>query len=174
MSLVGQKAPEWSATAYVRGEQKTIGSADYRGKWHVLYWYPMDFTSVCPTEILGFQNLLGDFRDEKVEVVGASTDSFYCHKAWFADRKIFTQEITHPVAADTNHLLSHAFGVLKEDQGVAFRATVIIDDQGVVRSTSINDLSVGRSPREILRTVQALLSGGLCGAGWKKGDSFVG
>jgi len=174
MSLIGQKAPEWSGTAHVKGEQKTIGSADYKGRWYVLYWYPMDFTFVCPTEIKGFQSLLGDFTDEKVEVIGASTDSFYAHKAWFADRNTFVEEITHPVVADTNHSLSRAFGVLKEDMGVAFRATAIVDDEGVVRAMSVSDLSVGRNPQEILRTVQALMSGGMCAVGWKKGDKFVG
>jgi peroxiredoxin (alkyl hydroperoxide reductase subunit C) len=174
MSLVGQRAPEWSAVAHVNGEEKRIGSADLAGRWYVLYWYPMDFTFVCPTEIKGFQKLLGDFADERVAVIGASTDSFFTHKAWFADRQTFPEPITHPIAADTSHSLSRAFGVLKEDQGVAFRATAIVDDKGVVRSMSVNDLSVGRSPQEVLRTVQALLSGGLCAAGWKKGDGFVG
>ena len=174
MTMVGQPAPAWTATAYVKGEQKTISSADYKGKWHVLYWYPLDFTFVCPTEIKGFQALLDDFGDDKVEVIGVSTDSFFSHKAWFADRKTFPQEITHPVIADTNHAISTAFHVLKEDQGVAFRATIVVDDKGVVRSVSVNDLSAGRSPAETLRTVQALQSGGLCGADWKKGDSFAG
>jgi alkyl hydroperoxide reductase subunit AhpC len=174
MSLIGKKEPEWSAVAYYKGEQKKLSSADFKGKWHVLYWYPLDFTFVCPTEIVGFQGLLGDFKDERVEVVGVSTDSFFSHKAWFADRKIFPQEISHPVVADTNHEVSKAFGVLKEEDGIAYRATVIVDDKGVVRSVSINDTSVGRSPKEILRTVQAFQSGGLCGADWKKGEKFVG
>jgi peroxiredoxin (alkyl hydroperoxide reductase subunit C) len=174
MTLVGQPEPAWTATAYVKGEQKTISSADYRGKWHVLYWYPLDFTFVCPTEIKGFQALLDDFGDDKVEVIGLSTDSFFSHKAWFGDRKTFPQEITHPVIGDTNHAVSKAFHVLKEDQGVAFRATIVVDDKGIVRSVAVNDLSAGRSPQETLRTVQALQSGGLCGADWKKGDSFAG
>jgi alkyl hydroperoxide reductase subunit AhpC len=171
--MIGQKAPDWTAPAYIKGEQKTISSVDYKGKWYVMYWYPLDFTFVCPTEIVGFQSLLGDFKDEKVEVIGVSTDSFYSHKAWFADRKIFPQEILHPVIGDNSHAVSRAFGVLKEDMGVAFRATVIVDDKGIVRAMSVNDLSVGRSPREVLRTVQALQSGGMCGADWKKGDTFV-
>ena len=129
---------------------------------------------VCPTEIRGFQAMLGDFQAEGVEVIGASTDSFFSHKAWFEDRKIFADDITHPVIADTNHTVSRAFDVLKEDQGVAYRATAIVDDQGVIRSLSVNDLSAGRSPAEALRTVQALRSGGLCAADWKKGDAFVG
>ncbi|MEK6237729.1 MAG: peroxiredoxin [Planctomycetales bacterium] len=174
MSLIGQQAPSWKAAAYVNGEQQEIGSADYLGKWYVLYWYPLDFTFVCPTEIREFEALKGDFEDDGVTVIGASTDSFFSHNAWFADRATFEKPITHPVVADTNHAVSKAFGVLKEDLGVSYRATVIVDDQGVVRSISINDLPVGRSPKEVLRTVQALQSGGLCGADWSKGDGFAG
>ncbi len=173
MTMVGQPAPEWSAPGYVKGEEKQVSSKDFKGKWYVLYWYPLDFTFVCPTEIKGFQSLLDEFADDKISVVGVSTDSFFSHKAWFADRKVFPQEITHPVIADTNHAVSRVFGVLKEDQGIAFRATVIVDDKGIVRSVIVNDLSAGRSPAETLRTVQALQSGGLCGADWKKGDSFA-
>jgi peroxiredoxin (alkyl hydroperoxide reductase subunit C) len=174
MTMVGQPEPAWSATAYLKGAQKTLSSTDYKGKWHVLYWYPLDFTFVCPTEIKGFQALLDDFGDDRAEVIGVSTDSYFSHKAWFADRKTFPQDITHPVIADTNHAVSRAFGVLKEDQGIAFRATIVVDDKGIVRSVAVNDLSAGRSPQETLRTVQALQSGGLCGADWKKGDSFAG
>ncbi len=173
MSLIGKPAPEWCANAYVNGEEKQISSKDFAGKWHVLYWYPLDFTFVCPTEIKGFQRLAGDFKDDGVAVIGASTDSFFSHKAWFADKSIFDQEITHPVIADTNHSVSEAFGVLKGDAGIAFRGTVIVDDKGIVRSVAINDLSAGRSPSEVLRTVQALQSGGLCGADWSKGDDFA-
>ena len=174
MAMIGQPEPAWKAVAYVKGDQKEISNADFKGKWHVLYWYPLDFTFVCPTEIKGFESLSSDFKDDGVDVIGISTDSYFSHKAWFADRKTFPQEITHPVLGDTNHSVSRAFGVLKEDQGVAFRATVVVDDKGIVRSMAVNDLSAGRSPAEVLRTVQALRSGGLCGADWKKGDKFVG
>lgn len=173
MTLVGQETPEWKAPAYVNGEEKTLSSADFKGKWHVLYWYPLDFTFVCPTEIRGFQSLLEDFKDDGVEVIGCSTDSWHSHNAWFKDRSTFAQEITHPVIADTSHEVSKAFGVLKDDLGAAFRATVIVDPEGIVRSVVVNDLSAGRSPAETLRTVQALQSGGLCGADWKKGDDFA-
>ncbi len=173
MNLVGQKAPEWKATAYVNGEAKEISSKDYEGKWHVLYWYPLDFTFVCPTEIRGFEALLKDFAAEGASVVGASTDSFYSHDAWFKDRSIFPKPITHPVIADTGHQYSKAFGVMKEESGIALRATVIVDDKGIVRSVAINDTEVGRSPAEVLRTVEAFQSGGLCGADWHKGESFV-
>jgi peroxiredoxin (alkyl hydroperoxide reductase subunit C) len=174
MTLVGQKAPEWKAPAYVKGEEMMISSADYAGKWHVIYWYPLDFTFVCPTEIRGFQSLLGDFKDDGIEVIGCSTDSWHSHNAWFKDRATFSEEITHPIIADTSHEVSRAFGVLKEDMGAAFRGTVIVDPDGIVRSMVVNDLSAGRSPAETLRTVQALQSGGLCGADWKKGEAFVG
>jgi peroxiredoxin (alkyl hydroperoxide reductase subunit C) len=173
MSLIGQQAPEWRATAYVGGEESSVASRDFEGRWYVLYWYPLDFTFVCPTEIRGFQDLLQDFEDDGVAVIGASTDSFFSHRAWFADRDTFPAEITHPVLADTSHAVSRAFDVLDESEGTALRATVIVDDKGIVRSYSVNDTQVGRSPAEVLRTVQALLSGGLCGADWSKGDAFA-
>jgi len=173
MTLVGKPAPEWKAIAYVNGEQKEISSQDYKGKWYVLYWYPLDFTFVCPTEIRGFQALIKDFEAEGISLIGASTDSFYSHKAWFADRKTFPEPITHPVIADTGHHVSRAFGVLDEQNGIAYRATVLVDDKGIVRSIAINDTQVGRSPSEVLRTAQAFKSGGLCGADWHKGDPFV-
>jgi peroxiredoxin (alkyl hydroperoxide reductase subunit C) len=174
MNIIGHQAPEWTAKAYHRGEQIMLSSADLKGKWYVIYWYPLDFTFVCPTEISGFQNLAEDFEDDDIALIGASTDSFYSHLKWFSDRETFPQEITHPVIADTSHELSRAFGVLKEDDGISFRATVIVDDRGVVRSIAVNDMEVGRSPREVLRTAQAFQSGGLCGAEWKKGEGFVG
>jgi peroxiredoxin (alkyl hydroperoxide reductase subunit C) len=172
--LIGQRAPAWRSTAYHNGEEVEISSQDYLGRWYVLYWYPLDFTFVCPTEIRGFQSLSGDFSKDGVSLIGVSTDSFFSHKNWFADRKTFPEAISHPVIADTNHAVSRAFGVLKEDQGIAYRATVVVDDQGIVRSVGINDLPVGRNPEEVLRTVQALQSGGLCGVGWQKGEKFVG
>ncbi|HAA71774.1 MAG: thioredoxin peroxidase [Planctomycetaceae bacterium] len=174
MTLVGQPAPTWSGTAYDNGNEASLSSSDLNGKWYVLYWYPLDFTFVCPTEIISFQELADDFADDNVRVIGVSTDSFFSHKAWFSCRETFPQEITHPVLADTNHEISRAFGVLKEDLGVGYRATVIVDNEGNVRSMAVNDLSVGRSPKEVLRTVQALQSGKLCGANWNKGDDHVG
>jgi len=170
---IGSMAPTWTASAYVAGEAKAVASADYRGRWYVLYFYPLDFTFVCPTEIRGFQALLAEFEREGVAVIGASTDSFYAHQAWLGDSKTFPDPVTHPILADTSHAVSRAFGVLKEDEGIAYRATVVVDPDGIVRSLGVNDLSAGRSPAEVLRTVQALQSGGLCAADWKKGDVFA-
>ncbi len=174
MSLIGKQAPPWTAVAHVDGERKELSSGDFDGQWYVLYFYPEDFTFVCPTEITGFEELLTDFEDDEVAVIGASTDSFFSHRAWFSDGKIFETPITHPVLADANHSVCRAFDVLKEDAGIAYRATVIVDDSGVVRSIAVNDTEVGRSPAEVLRAVQAFQSGGLCGADWQKGDDFVG
>lgn len=174
VTLVGRPEPSWAGIAYAGGEQRTLGKDDFRGRWHVLYWYPLDFTFVCPTEIKGFQRLSKEFEREDVALIGVSTDSVYSHQRWFTDRETFPEEITHPIVADTNHAISRAFGVLKEDEGVAYRATVIVDDKGIVRSVAVNDLSVGRSPAEVLRTVQALKTGNLCGADWHKGEAFAG
>lgn len=174
MSLIGKEAPDWSATAYFRGGQTEFSSDDFEDQWHVLYWYPKDFTFVCPTEIKQFESLLEDFEDDGVAVIGTSTDTFFSHQAWFEETDEFDQDITHPVIADTSHELSKKFDVLKEDEGVAYRATAIIDPEGIVRAMSINDLDVGRSPAEVLRTTQALMSDGMCGADWEKGDDFVG
>lgn len=171
--LIGKTAPEWRATAFRGGEEVELGSADFDGQWHVIYFYPLDFTFICPTEIVGFERLVSEFASEDVAVIGVSTDSFFSHQAWFRDRTLFPQGISHPVIADTSHAVSRAFGVLKEDDGVAYRATVIVDDHGLVRSVCINDLSAGRSPAETLRTVQALQSGGLCPADWNKGEAFA-
>ena len=117
--------------------------------------------------------MLEEFEGENVSIIGVSTDSFFSHNAWFADRVIFPNEITHAVIADTSHAMSKVFGVLKDDLGVSYRGTIIVDDHGTVRSTTVTDLSAGRSPQEVLRTVKALQSGGLCGANWNSGDEFV-
>lgn len=171
--MIGQREPAWKATAYVNGEEQALSSVDFADRWHVLYFYPLDFTFICPTEIRGFEALQPEFAREGVAVIGASTDSYFSHRAWFADRQLFQRTITHPVLADTAHQVSRAFGVLNAELGVAYRATVIVDDKSTVRSVAINDLSVGRSPAEVLRTVQALKAGGLCGADWQPGDKFA-
>jgi len=174
MNLIREHVPDWESPAYHSGQRVIIRSRDLAGKWYVVYWYPLDFTSVCPTEIRGFQKLVHDFEDDDIVLIGASTDSFHCHQAWFADQKVFPDEVTHPILADTNHSVSKAFGVLNEKEGIAYRAVAIVDSGGRVRSISINDTDVGRSPGEVLRTVQAFQSGGLCGADWRKGEPFAG
>ena len=172
--MILQKAPSWSAEAYHNGEKVKISSADYEGKWYVLYWYPLDFTLICPTEIREFQRLQTAFEREGTAVIGCSTDSFYSHRAWLAETPTFFKPITHPVIADTSHEVTRAFGMLYEAKGIAFRGTVVVDDSGVVRAFAANDTTVGRNPSEVLRTVEALRAGGVCGVNWKKGDAFLG
>jgi peroxiredoxin (alkyl hydroperoxide reductase subunit C) len=171
--MIGQTEPAWATKAYLNGEEIDLSAKDYAGRWHVIYFYPLDFTFICPTEIRGFEALKPRFEEEGVALIGASTDSYFSHRAWFADRNIFPQGVTHPVLADTAHTVSSAFGVLRAELGAAYRASVIVDDRSFVRSLSINDLNAGRSPAEVLRVTQALMTGELCGADWKKGDLYA-
>lgn len=171
MTMVGSKSPEWQANAYFNGENKALSHKDFEGKWHLIYWYPFDFSGLCPSEIQGLQNLLGDFKEDGVEVIGASADSFLVHKKWFEDGVTFSSPITHPVIADTSHSFCKAFGVLKEELGVAYRAMVLVDSEGTIRMHSVSDLGVGRSPEEMLRMTQAYVSGQACPANWTKGQT---
>jgi alkyl hydroperoxide reductase subunit AhpC len=171
MIHIGSPAPEFShVTSYHRGSFTSVSSADYKGKWWVLFFYPRDFTFVCPTEIQEFARLEKDFQDCGCSVVAASTDSEHSHKAWF-ERDL--KEVTYPVLADTTHEVSRAFGVLGDD-GASQRGTFIIDPEGKVRWMTISDNSVGRSVAETVRALKALQTGQLCPVAWAPGDKFVG
>ncbi|HZX12236.1 MAG TPA: peroxiredoxin [Candidatus Nanoarchaeia archaeon] len=169
--MVGEKVPEFSAEAYHAGSFTKAKSSEYRGKWVVLFFYPLDFTFVCPTEIRGFAQRESEFKKLNAVVLGASTDSVHSHKAWF-ERDL--PEVKFPVLADTTHAVSRLFGVLKEDQGIAYRGTFIIDPEGVLRYSIISDLSVGRSVEETVRVLSALQSGELCPVEWKPGERTLG
>lgn len=167
---VGQPVPDATVEAYVRGEHepRTFGLADFRERWMVLFFYPRDFTFICPTEIAAFASLHPDFEREGAVLLGASTDSFDSHKAWYeSDPRL--QEVSHPVIADSSHKLSEAFDVLLED-GRALRGTFIVDPDGVLRHMSVNELDVGRNVEETLRCLQALKMGELCPVGWRPGQ----
>ncbi len=168
---VGQPAPEFKAQAYVNGEFKDVALKDYRGKWVCLFFYPLDFTFVCPTEIRGFAELEKKFQESGCAIIGASTDSVFSHKAWFAQD---LPEVKFPVIADTNHSVSRNYGVLIEETGIALRGTFLIDPQGVLQHQSVNALGVGRSVEETLRTLQALQTGDLCPVNWKPGQKTLG
>lgn len=170
---VTKPAPEFEVEAYVRGraQPQRISLAEYRGIWVVLFFYPRDFTFVCPTEIQAFARLEEQFEMENAILLGASTDSYECHKAWYeTDPRL--QIVAFPVIADTTHRVSEAFGVLYED-GRALRGTFIIDPAGIVRHVLVNDLDVGRSPEETLRTIRALRTGELCPVNWKPGEQTL-
>lgn len=163
---VGSLAPDFRAKAYVAGQFKDVGLKDFQGKWVCLYFYPLDFTFVCPTEIRSFGAKEAEFRELGCQVVACSTDSEYSHKAWF-ERDL--SEVKHPVLADTAHNISRDYGVLIEDKGIALRGTFLIDPKGTLQWMSVNALGVGRSVDEVLRTLQALKTGELCPAEWKPG-----
>ncbi len=168
---VGEKVSDFLSAAYVNGNKQDVSLSDYSGRWVVLFFYPLDFTFVCPTEIRSFAKHESDFEKLDASVIGASTDSFYSHKAWYEKD---LPEVRFPVLADTTHKISRLFGVLKDDEGIAYRATFIIDPEGIVRYSAVSDLSVGRSVEEILRVLKALQSGELCPVEWKPGEKTLG
>lgn len=167
---VGEQAPAFKCMAYHNGEFHVVDSHEHQGKWIVLFFYPLDFTFVCPTEIEGFAKRSKEFDKLNAVAIGASTDSEHSHKAWF-QRDL--PDVKFPILADTAHHVSRAYGVLKEDQGIAYRGTFIIDPDGILRYAVISDLSVGRSVEETLRVLQALQSGGLCPVEWKPGEKTL-
>jgi alkyl hydroperoxide reductase subunit AhpC len=170
---IGSPAPEAVVDYWIRGAHgpRRMTLAEHRGKWVVLFFYPRDFTFICPTELVAFGTLEADFKAEEAVVIGASTDSFFSHKAWFeSDPRLLG--VSYPVLADTSHQLSKAFDVLLDD-GASLRGTFIIDPQGLVRHITVNDLEVGRNVQETLRVLQALRSGELCPVAWKPGESTL-
>jgi len=163
---VASPAPKFSGEAYVDGQITNISSKDYTGKWIVLFFYPLDFTFVCPTEITGFSDAVEDFKSRGAEVIACSTDSVHSHKAWSEGS---LGKINLPMLADFTKRISYDYGVLLEKDGVALRGTFIIDPNGILKYSVVHDLNVGRSVEETIRVLDALQSGGLCGMNWKKG-----
>jgi alkyl hydroperoxide reductase subunit AhpC len=168
---VGTPAPPFRAEAYRRGESGAIQVelTAYRGRWVVLFFYPRDFTFVCPTELRGFAEMETDFALENAAVVAASTDSWHVHRAWLETSPGLTG-INYPVIADPTQELTRLYGVLDYDDGSALRATFVIDPKGIVRHASITDASVGRNPEETLRILKALRTGELCPVSWRPGQ----
>ncbi len=168
---VGQKAPDFSAQALMSdGSFKDVKLSEFKGKWVVLFFYPLDFTFVCPTEIQAFNKHYQEFKKLNVEIIGASTDSVYSHKAWSENA---LGKVDFPMLGDTSHRVAKSFNVLMDDKGIALRGTFIIDPSGILRSAVVNDLPVGRSVEETLRIVQALQTGKLTGCGWKPGEKTL-
>ncbi|CAM5117978.1 unnamed protein product [Natator depressus] len=176
---IGKPAPGFHAMAVVDGAFKEIKLSDYRGKYVVLFFYPLDFTFVCPTEIIAFSEHAEAFRKLHCEVLGASVDSHFTHLAWVnTPRKeggLGTIKI--PLLSDLTRSMAMDYGVLKEDEGIAYRGLFIIDSKGVLRQITVNDLPVGRSVEEVLRLVQAFqytdTHGEVCPAGWQPGSDTI-
>ncbi|GMQ63867.1 peroxiredoxin [Vallitalea maricola] len=170
--IVGKKAPCFEmATAL--GDGSDFGKAkleDYKGKWLVLFFYPLDFTFVCPTEITGYSKKIEEFKKLGAEVLGVSVDSEHSHKAWINGD---LGKINFPIASDMTKSVSRDYGVLLEDEGIALRGLFIIDTEGVVKYSVIHDLNVGRSVDETLRVLQALQAGGLCPVDWAPGEDML-
>ena len=168
---VGQKVQDFQAQALLAdGSFKDIKLADYKGKWLVVFFYPLDFTFVCPTEIQSFNKNYEEIKKLGGDVIAVSTDSVYSHKAW-ADNGL--GKVKFPMLGDTGHQVSKTFNVLLEDKGIALRGTFIIDPAGILKSAVVNDLPVGRSVEETIRTLQALQTGKLTGCGWKPGEKTL-
>lgn len=170
--LIGKKAPDFTVPA-VTGDGEDfieVSLSDYQGRWLILFFYPLDFTFVCPTEITAFSEAYQAFEDLNARILAVSTDSKYSHQAWIRDG---LGEINFPIAADKTAEMSRCYGVLKEDEGIAFRGLFIIDPKQTVRYCVLHDLNVGRNTEEIRRVLNALKTGGLCGAGWKEGEALL-
>ena len=180
MSLIGKPEPDFTLPAVVKGEISSINTADLRGKWAVLFFYPLDFTFVCPTEILAFSKAASAFAARDCAVVGISVDSQFSHLAWVntkpEDGGLGPIEI--PLMADLNKEMCAAYDVLNVDAGVAFRGVYLLDPAGVVQSAIVNNLPVGRNASEVLRTLTAFQfvtsnEGQVCPAGWEEGDDSM-
>lgn len=173
---VGQKFPAFSVPATVSLEKgkefATITNEDYKGKWKVYFFWPKDFTFVCPTEIAAFGKKNKDFNDRDAVVLGGSTDSDFVHHAWrthHADLK----DLPFPMLSDIKHELSNALGILDPNAGVCQRATYIVDTEGIIRFAYVTDLSVGRNVDEVIRVLDALQTDELCPCNWKKGEDVL-
>jgi len=173
---VGEKFPDYSLQAVVsleKGEQFiNITNESYEGKWKVYFFWPKDFTFVCPTEIAGFGKHDKDFKDRDAQLLGASIDSEWVHLAWrthHADLK----NLPFPMLSDIKRDLTSELGILDPVAGVAQRACYIVDPEGVIRFVYVTDLSVGREPKEVLRVLDALQTDELCPCGWQKGEEVL-
>ena len=176
MLTIGDRIPEFDLNAVVSIDPaKAFQRIDHTtnpGKWKVLFFWPKDFTFVCPTEIAAFGKLNTEFNDRDAVVYGASIDSEFVHLAWRNNHPDL-KNLPFPMLADIKRELSAALGVLDKNEGVAMRATFIVDPQGIIRFVSVNDLNVGRNPEEVVRVLDALQTDELCPCNWKKGDEFL-
>ena len=176
MLTIGDKFPNFDLKAVVSTDPKkaftAINDTSDEGKWKIVFFWPKDFTFVCPTEIAAFGKLNDEFNDRDAVVYGVSTDSEFVHLAWRQNHADLKQ-LPFAMLADIKRELSTALGILDKQEGVALRATFIVDPEGVIRFVSVNDLSVGRNPQEVLRVLDALQTDELCPCNWQKGDDVL-
>jgi lipoyl-dependent peroxiredoxin subunit C len=171
-----QKFPTFALTATVTNDVhnafKKIDNDTYSGKWLVVFFWPKDFTFVCPTEIMEFGRLNGEFNKRGAQVLGGSVDSEFVHLAWRQQNKALST-LPFPMLADIKRELCGKLGIIAEDEGVAQRATFIVDPEGLIRHITLNDMNVGRNVEETLRVLDALQTGELCPCAWKKGEETI-
>ncbi|MEO8659754.1 MAG: peroxiredoxin [Bryobacteraceae bacterium] len=176
MLSVGEKFPEFSLTATVSLDKnksfQTITQDDYPGKWKLYFFWPKDFTFVCPTEIAAFGKLNKAFQDRDTQILGGSTDSEFVHLAWRTHHEDL-KNLPFPMLSDIKRELCEELGILDPKAGVAQRATFIVDPENVIRFCYVTDLSVGRNPEEVLRVLDALQTDELCPCNWKKGEETL-
>ncbi len=176
MLTIGQKFPEFKKTAVVSLEMgkefETISNEDLKGKWSVMFWWPKDFTFVCPTEITGFNDHYESFKKLDANLIGSSTDSEFVHLAWRNDHPGLRQ-LKFPMLADTSKSLAEDLGILEAGEKIAYRATFILDEEGVIRWVSVNDLAIGRNVPEVLRVLEALKTGQLTPCDWEPGQATL-
>lgn len=169
---IGSFAPDFTLEAVMpNGKMGNVSLSDYEGKWVVLFFYPLDFTFVCPTEIIEFSKRHGEFEKLGAQILGVSVDSVYSHDAWV---KGDLGKLNYPLLSDINKAVSYEYGVLLDDKGIALRGTYIIDPEGKVRVKIVHDLPIGRSVDETIRVLTALGTGELCPVGWQKGGKTLG
>ena len=173
---VGEKFPIYSVTATVSRDKnkafETITNESYPGKWKVYFFWPKDFTFVCPTEIAAFGKINNEFQDRDTQVLGGSVDSEFVHLAWRNNHEDL-KDLPFPMLADVKRDLCEQLGILDPAAGVAQRATFIVDPEGIIRFVYVTDLSVGRNPQEVLRVLDALQTDDLCPCNWQKGEATL-
>lgn len=176
-STINSPIPEFKVQAYHNGAFKTVTNEDIKGKWAIFFFYPADFTFVCPTELVDMAEKYEQFKAMGVEVYSVSTDTHFVHKAWH-DTSESIRKIQYPMLADPTGVLARGFGVMIEEDGMAYRGTFVVNPEGVVKLVEIQDNSIGRNAEELLRKVEAAQfvathKGEVCPAKWKKGEETL-
>ena len=167
---IGKPAPDFEMDGFYKGEKKKYELKDYKGKWVILFFYPLDFTFVCPTELVELSKRHGEFEEMNTQVLGVSVDSVYSHEAWLKE----LGEFSYPLLSDMTKEVSFNYNVLLGEEGVSLRGAFIIDPDGILQCYMVNNLGVGRNVDELKRLVEAFQTGDLCPVGWNKGKKTLG
>lgn len=177
MTLINTQVQDFAAQAYHNGEFKEVTQADLAGKWNIFFFYPADFTFVCPTELEDLQNSYAELQELGAEVYSVSTDTHFTHKAWH-DSSPAISKVTYPMLADPTGQISKNFGVYIEEAGLAYRGTFVIDPEGAIKIAEVNDNGIGRNADELVRKVKAAKyvaenDGEVCPAKWDQGKDTL-